>query len=320
LPAALLFATALLVAGATPAPPAPPAPSDPAARALEVARRLPLARHALREARRAASDLKDQPLRAALEAQLSAPWLPPEAWALSHPAEAEAKAHAAGLLPPDDHLVLPPAGKGSFAAAPGGTCPGGHHAYPGGLAVHSYSNLLRARGLAAAYKDVYGIVLDDGWLVAAALWHDTLKAGTLPWDKDGGCPASEPELAGTALHHTLGLAAAILRRLPTPLIWVIAASHAPPTPENLDLICGWIRAAGIVARGDEKAAPCPSSLAGAPRLPAEAFVSHFADADFSFTGPVAAWYASQTPPGWARFDALEQDGSDVAAWVRAQAR
>jgi hypothetical protein len=276
----------------------------------------------LREARLAAAALKDPPLRAAVEAQLAAPWLPEGAWVYAHTAEAEAKLRALGLLEAGTSLaaILPKPGRGSFAAAAGGPCPNGHHGYPGGLAVHSWTNLLHARGLAAAYKDAYGIALDDGWLVAAALWHDTLKSVTLPWDAQGRCPSAEAQLAGTALHHPLGIAAAILRRLPKPLVWVIAASHAPITPEKLGAVCGWIQAAGILAKGDASAVACPSLDPKAQRPPVESYVNHFADADFFFTVPASSWYAAQTPDGWARYDALVQDGSDVAAWFKAQAR
>ncbi len=326
----------LLAEGPTPTAPAPRAdvvaaapagPSTPAfdpeagKRAEQVAAKLPAARHALREARLAAAALKDPPLRAAVEAQLAAPWLPEGAWVYAHPAEAEAKLRALGLLDAGTSLaaLLPRPGHGSFASAAGGPCPTGHHGYPGGLAVHSWANLLHARGLAAAYHDAYGITLDDGWLVAAALWHDTLKSVTLPWDAAGRCPSTEAQFAGTALHHPLGLAAAILRRLPRPLIWVIAASHAPITAEKLGAICGWIQAAGILAKGDPNAVACPSLDPKASRPPVESYVNHFADADFSFTVPVSQWYAAQTPEGWARYDALVQDGSDVAAWFKAQA-
>lgn len=331
--ALLCFLLAADTAPAAPAAPpasaaAPAGPSTPPfdaaahARAREVAEKLAAAKHALRESYRAAAAIKEQPLRAAVEAQLAAPWLPKDAWVYGHVAEAEAKLRALGLLAAGTSLaaILPQPVGGSFAAAPGGPCVTGHHGYPGGLSVHSWTNLLHARGLAAAYKDSYNVTLDDGWLVAAALWHDTLKSVTLPWDAQGRCPTSEPQLAGTALHHPMGIAAAILRRLPKPLVWVIAASHAPITPEKLSAVCGWIQAAGVLARGDEKAVACPTLDPKSPLPPAESYVNHFADADFFFTVPVNGWYAAQTPDGWARYDALVQDGSDVAAWVKAQAR
>jgi hypothetical protein len=39
-----------------------------------------------------------------------------------------------------------------------------------------------------------------------------------------------------------------------------------------------------------------------------------------FTEPSWGWYQSQVGTGWASFEALEQDGSDVARWYTAQQR
>lgn len=289
----------------------------PQARALELAGKIAISKHALHEARRAAADLKDGPLRAAVEAQMQAPWLSPEAFVYGHPAEAEAMLRAAGLLAADARLAIPPSGTGSFAAAPGGPCGAGHHAYPGGLAVHEYANLAHARALAAVYKDAYGLELNGEWITAAALWHDAMKASTLPWDANGDCPSKEPVLGGTALHHTLGIASAILRHLPPPLVVVIASAHAAPTAERIRDVCNWLRVGGILAVGNPDAIPCPSVDVGAPRIPIEAFVNNSADSDYAITGAAWTWYASQTPAGWERFAALAQDGSDLAAWQKA---
>jgi len=313
-PLAALLAALALAAQADPTPPASKEKLDarveaqsPQAHASEVAARIAIVKRALHEVRRAAAELKDLPLRSALEAQLQAPWLPPEAWVFAHPAEAEAKLRAAGLLIGDKHLLVPPLGAGSLDSAPGGPCVTGHHGYPGGLAVHEAANLAHARALAAVYKSVYGVELND----------DTMKAGTLPWDASGDCPHGEPQLAGTALHHTLGLAAAILRHLPGPLIVVIASAHQPPTAEHAGELCNQLRAAGILALGDEAALACPALDAGAPRQPLEAFVNNSSDIDYPLTVAAWNWYAAQTPGGWERFAALEADGSDLAAWERA---
>jgi hypothetical protein len=290
---------------------------SPQAHAAEVATHLPFVVHALHELRIAAAAIKEPPLRAAVEAQLQAPWLPPEAYVFAHPAETEKKLHDAGLLAADAHLVAPALGAGSISSAPGGTCVTGHHGYPGGLAVHEWANLSHARALAKVYKDIYGVDANDDWLVAAALWHDIMKAGTLPWTAEGDCPHAEPQLAGTALHHPLGLAAAILRHLPPALILVIASAHAPPTEQNSAAICGWLRAASIIATGDEKHASCPAFDANAKRPPLEAFLNNSGDIDYPLTGGSWSWYASQTPGGWERFAALQADGSDLAAFQRA---
>src|SRR5256885_15708800 len=68
----------------------------PAERAKEVAARLPIARSAMREVHLAAAAISDQPLRAAVEAMVMAPWLPPESYAVAHPAAAERVLQKAG--------------------------------------------------------------------------------------------------------------------------------------------------------------------------------------------------------------------------------
>ena len=276
----------------------------PAERAKDVAARLPIARSAMREVHLAAAAISDQPLRAAVEAMVMAPWLPPESYAVAHPAEAERMLQEAGLL--EGRLQLPPQ-RGSFQAA----CGGDHHAYPGGLSVHAWAAVLHARGLAAAYQQVYGVKLRDEWLVAAALWHDALKAATLPWRDDATC-GPEPRIAGTGAHHVLALAAAIVRRLPEGLVLTIASARAPVFREGAKQVCDFLRAASIIANGKPPAGACPASA------PPEAFAMNTADADDPLTTTAGSWYAERAPKGWERFEAMIQDGSDVAAWARAQ--
>ena len=242
---------------------------DPSAKAREVAAGLPFARDAMLELRRIAGGITDPALRAAVEAQILAP--------------------GASLKK-----------TGDFAAAPGGNCEGGHHGYPGGLAVHTLATLLHARALAQVYEHVYGVKLRDDWLVAAVIWHDSLKASTLPWRADGSC-GPEVEIAGTGAHHVLGLAAAFLRHLPLELIAVIAAAHGME-------MCRWFESASLMARGDKAA--CPA------KLPLEGFVMHFADSDYLLTG--AAWteYGKRAPRGWERYDALKADGNELLLFSR----
>ena len=96
---------------------------------------------------------------------------------------------------------------------------------------------------------------------------------TLPWREDGSC-GPEPLLEATPAHHVLGIAAAIARHLPRELVFVIASAHLPPMPgENYDKVCGWVKAAGVIATGE--AGTCPA------KPPIEAFVNHFSDADFA---------------------------------------
>jgi hypothetical protein len=273
------------------------AAQDPAARARGIAVRLPFAYRAYLELRREAGAIGDPALRAAIEAQVLAPWLPPEAWAYGHLAEART---ALG----DPRLELPPPRKGDFLAAPGGDCEdGGHHGYPGGLAVHTLADLLATRGLANEYRHVYGVDIHADQLTAAAIWHDTLKASTLPWRADGSC-GPEPMIAGTQAHHVLGLAAGILRHLPDELLYVIAAAHSP----DPKLICAWLEAASILAEGRKMA--CPS------RQTVEGFIHHFAASDEPLTTLTWSRYVARAPKGWARYDALLQDGNDLILFSR----
>ena len=277
----------------------------PLEKAKSFAERFPLARTAIGEVRRAVASLHDVPLQKAVEAQLQAPWLPPEAWAYAHPAEASRLLAEAGLL--DGALDLPKPGHAHFASAPGGPCEDGHHGYPGGLAVHSWANVQHARALGEIYRRTYGVDLDEDMLVAAAIWHDSVKASTLPWKADGSC-GPEGKIAHTAAHHVLGVAAAMLRHLPAKLVYVIASAHTAPSLGGEKAVCGYVQAAGILANGVKGACE--------PHPPIEALVNAFADADYALT--VAGWqaYVARAPKGWARFDALLQDGNDLRLWPR----
>lgn len=267
---------------------------DPAAHARDLALRLPAAHEALLELRREAAAVPDPALRAAVEAQILAPWLPEETWAYAHLAEAR-------KLLNEPQLELPRPRQGDFAAAPGGPCEDGHHGYPGGLAVHSLATLLHARALAKVYQHVYGIEFHDDQLVVAAIWHDSLKAATLPFRTDGSC-GPEPLIAGTPAHHVLGLAAGILRHLPKELLLVIASAHAP------EKACDWLKAASIIANGETTSCPTRATI--------EAYVTHFADADYPLTGLSWKRYVAKAPKGWARYEALIQDGNDLLLFSR----
>jgi hypothetical protein len=271
---------------------------DPAPRARELAARLPTAYRAYLEIRREAAAIGDPALRAAVEAQILAPWLPPEAWAYANLAQAR-------RLLDEPRLELPRPRKGDFLAAPGGNCdgPGSHHGYPGGLSVHTLADLLAVRSLAADYKHVYGVDLHGEQLTVAALWHDALKASTLPWRVDGSC-GPEPIIAGTQAHHVLGLAAGLLRHLPEDLLVVIAAARSTdPT-----LVCRWLQAASVIADGRKM--DCPS------RQTVEAFLHNLAASDSPLTELSWSRYTSRAPKGWERFEALIQDGNDLLLFSR----
>src|SRR5262249_5920185 len=112
----------------------------------------------------------------------------------------------------------------------------------------------------------------------------------------------EPAIAGTAAHHPLGIAAALARGLPAALVVAIAASHAPPARENLERLCGWLRAGSVLATGRADAVACPAEKSAAP---IESFLVHDADADYPLTA-AASNAALGSATGWGRFDALRR--------------
>jgi len=247
---------------------------NPTRRAHEVAASLPFAHNAYLELRREAANISDPALRAAVEVQMT--------------------------------VVVAPNGKdhGDFMAAPGGPCETGHHGYPGGLSVHSLANLLNARAIAQTYHHVYGTDLHPDWLTVAAIWHDSMKAITLPWREDGSC-GPEEQIAATPAHHVLGIASAFQRHLPRELIYVIAAAH------GVEHACEWMQAGAKLA-GIEGTVACPT------KMPIEGYITAQADADYALTGTAWTRYVAKAPKGWERYDALKADGNDVLLFSRSQ--
>jgi hypothetical protein len=174
----------------------------------------------------------------------------------------------AGIFPPvkNDgsacpHLPL------SLSAAPGSGF-GGHHSYPGGLAVHEAFNLQSALNFAAVYHSQYGkdVLINQDFLIGATAWHDWAKTMVLQWNAEGD-EFSEFNFGGagrvdnygapgdsrTAAHHILGLAETMARGLPPGLVITQASSHSAPTLGNEFKVVNWLRAAAIMARIDPAA-------------------------------------------------------------------
>ncbi len=188
----------------------------------------------------------------------------------------------AGVFPPvfDEGSQCPRLAQ-SFIAAPGSIF-GGHHSYPGGLAVHEMTNEISAINLAAQYREVYlspsrqvhagkprpistqwqGLISQDS-IVGAPLWHDWAKVLVFQWNEDGS-EFAELNFAGngrtdnygsagdsqTGAHHILGLAESMKRKLPADFVITQASAHASPTLSNEYKVVNWLRAAAIVAQID----------------------------------------------------------------------
>lgn len=173
-----------------------------------------------------------------------------------------------------------------FIAAPGSSF-GGHHSYPGGLAVHETVNEISALNLAGNYRHVYGhstdgfatlnqdplgdsaesrhtdIFIDQDIMIAAPIWHDWAKTIVFQWNADG---SELPELnfggngatdnygaqgnSKTGAHHILGLAEAMKRGLSPAFVITQASAHSAPSLGNEYKVVNWLRAAAIIAGVD----------------------------------------------------------------------
>lgn len=193
----------------------------------------------------------------------------------------------AGIFPPvkDDGSACPHLPQ-AFEAAPGSVF-GGHHSYPGGLAIHEALNLENDINLADLYRRHYGntgssgmpevlaagtpspgpgkaeVAIDQDIILAAPMWHDWAKTIVFQWTAEG---AEFPELnfggngqtdifgaAGTSktgAHHILGIAETMARGLPPILVIAQASAHEAPYGKNEALVANWLRTAAIIARID----------------------------------------------------------------------
>lgn len=226
-----------------------------------------------------------------------------------------------GLIAESAKTLLPQEPPMKFAAAPGSVWRG-HHSYPGGLIDHELFNLRAGVALSGAYYQTYGLRLDEDLLRSVAVMHDMAKTATLHWKEDGSLPAAEPAVAGTPLHHILGIAEALLRGWPAPWVVALASCHSPPHPgPELAALIGYLKAGAIIAGAPyEKAGLDAMGRALARPAPIEAFVSHVDDHDFVLTETSIAAVektlpqpAARTggPDHWARDAALAKDGDLV---------
>ena len=194
----------------------------------------------------------------------------------------------AGVFPPlADETGTCPRLPQVFGSAPGSFF-GGHHSYPGGLAVHESFNLSSDLSFADNYRKIYGgtsanglaeiaaappapdkaaIPIDQDIIIAAPVWHDWAKQMVFQWNEDGteftelnfggngktdnyGAPGDSK----TGGHHIIGVAEAMARKLSPAFVVTQASAHSAPTAGNEFKVVNWIRAAAIIARIDPLAA------------------------------------------------------------------
>lgn len=138
-------------------------------------------------------------------------------------------------------------------SAPGSTN-GGHHSYPGGLAIHEAFNLQSSLNFANLYRHNYGpgLTIDQDVIIAAPIWHDWAKMMVFQWNADG-TEFQELNFGGrgeskTPAHHILGLAETMKRGLPPHLVIAQASAHYAPAISGEPRVVNWLRAAAILAQ------------------------------------------------------------------------
>lgn len=191
--------------------------------------------------------------------------------------------------------LVPPTADPSKAPQPFRCAPGSgyasHHAFPGGLVVHTAGNLRTTLGIYEGYKKNYGFALDRDTAVASQMLHDLHKPWVFVWEPDGGC-RTEQTLAGTGEHHVLSVAESIVRGLPPQVIVAQACAHNHPGDAKDEAeVVGWLTAAALLAGVDPVAAGLLEKGGATLPLPRrmEGFVCHLGDHDWVLTVPAGKW-------------------------------
>lgn len=222
-----------------------------------------------------------------------------------------AELRAASLLPSETSLegifvpVTDPAKPPqSFLAAPGSyyataTVSAGHHAYPGGLPVHTAYNLRAGLDMIKNYRLQYAgfspdsaFAIDRDVVICGIVLHDVMKTLVFQWNEDGS-QFPEQRIAGTGAHHVLAIAEMYARGFPAEAIIAMASAHNPTAPaEQRRIVVGYLRAGAIIARVDPVAygtlrVKGDNLDIALPARP-EHFIVNLSDADYFYSGHAAA--------------------------------
>lgn len=187
----------------------------------------------------------------------------------------------AGIFPPvvNDGTACPMLPL-TFKATPGSNF-GGHHSYPGGLAVHEFFNDQSSINFADTYRGEYGslgehhlpvtrgaqrsgdVRINQDVILAAPIWHDWGKMMVFQWNGDGteftelnfgGSGTNDnfgaPGNSRTGGHHIISIAETMARGLPPLLVITQASAHSAPSLGNEFKVVNWLRAAAIMAQVD----------------------------------------------------------------------
>lgn len=176
----------------------------------------------------------------------------------------------------------------NIAVAPGGEYEG-HHAWPGGLAVHEAFNLHVAEDYVQHFRaethDAKAINLAT--VTTAVVWHDWAKTVQFQWEGQH-LVNYESKIAGTGSHHIIGLAEAMARHLPPRTVVTQACAHALPDDKGGANVVGWLKAAAIIAHIDPVASGYLQQSADGKltaKTGAECHVNFLSDQNWSSEGP-----------------------------------
>jgi hypothetical protein len=204
------------------------------------------------------------------------------------------------LLAPEiaANQLFPPVQGPSTPAQPWLSTPGSgygsHHAYPGGLSVHTALNVRSSLGLCAGYYETFGFKMSRDVVLAAQLLHDLHKPWVFQWKADASL-LPEYTVAGTGDHHILSIAESIYRGLPAEVVVAQACAHDHPgTPDDEAKPVGYLKAAAMIAGKDPVALGLLSPSGKTVTLPrrVENFVTHIGDHDWILSVPANAWTVS----------------------------
>lgn len=259
---------------------------------IEMARQSAVVQSAYRVVVDAAEQLRDGALREKTLAALKnpAPWI-----ARGDEKEILAALKREKLIDPAFSKVFPPIKNPEESPQPFWSAPGSgyasHHAYPGGLAVHTALNVVSAQSLVKNYRAVNGLTLDYDAAVGGEILHDLHKPWVFVWQDDHSSRKEQP-LAGTGEHHVLSIAESLARGLPAEVVVAQACAHEhPATPAGERLVVGWIKAAGIIAGVDPIDYGLLDETGTTLPLPRriEGWVVHLADHDFVISSSACKW-------------------------------
>ncbi|HML87433.1 MAG TPA: hypothetical protein PKA28_03205 [Methylomusa anaerophila] len=187
-----------------------------------------------------------------------------------------------------------------FWSAPGSSYER-HHSYPGGLALHTAMNVKVSLGLFQAYQEMYDCNLNRDMIIAGQILHDSQKAWTLQWEKDGSC-YKQINIAGTGAHHVLGIAESVYRGFSPKVLLAQTCTHEHPgTRENEQKIRNWLLTACLLAGKDWETEPDVANELAVGNSQVEWFITYQGDHNWVLSLKAAA----------VTIEAMEQLASEV---------